>query len=172
MRTTDTHIYFYGSVFSNWYMHSFEYGIQKFNCSEQAFMYHKAMVFKDYECAKLILNSTNPADQKKLGRQVKNYDDAYWNSMRYRIMKQILYSKFYNQKMRKILFDTGTKIIVEASPYDTIWGVGLSENDDRILDEKNWRGQNLLGKALMETRKTMYDDVIYEQINPEFNKYT
>ena len=67
-------------------------------------------------------------------------------------MVNVLKEKFRNPKMRQILLDTGDKTLVEGSPFDKIWGVGIADNDDRILNEANWRGKNLLGKALEEVR--------------------
>lgn len=79
-----------------------------------------------------------------------NYD-RIWSAKRYHAMVQALEAKFTDPELRQILLDTGDRIIVEASPYDRIWGVGLSENDDDLY-AGNWKGQNLLGKALMEVR--------------------
>jgi hypothetical protein len=62
-----------------------------------------------------------------------------------------------NSRLKATLLSTENKIIVEASPYDTIWGIGLYHEDDRVLDEKNWKGMNLLGKALMEVREKLRD---------------
>ena len=70
-------------------------------------------------------------------------------------MVNVLKSKFQIPELKEALLRTGDRIIVEASPYDKIWGVGLEENDPRILNEKNWRGQNLLGKALIEVRQSL-----------------
>ena len=99
-----------------------------------------------------IARATQPDKAKALGRAVQNYDDAVWSSVRYDKMVEVLRAKFKEPFMRDILLRTGDRIIVEASPYDRIWGVGLDVEDTRILDENQWRGQNLLGKALMEVR--------------------
>lgn len=160
MKVTDTHYYFWGGICSNWYTSEFTLWGITFNCSEQAFMYAKAIKFDDAEIATQILHEYEPSRQKKLGRLIKNYDDAIWNEVRYDIMVEILRAKFSNPQkslITKELLATGDRIIVEASPYDKIWGVGLSEEDIRILDERNWKGYNLLGKALMQVRSELQE---------------
>ena len=114
-------------------------------------MMEKANLF-DPSKVEAIAQATQPDKAKALGRAVQNYDDAVWSSIRYDKMVEVLRAKFKEPFMRDILLRTGDRIIVEASPYDRIWGVGLDVEDIRVLDEKNWRGQNLLGKALMDVR--------------------
>lgn len=154
-RITDTHAYFWGSIFSNWYPSKFEYNGIEFLNSEAALMYAKAMIFDDLNHSIEILNTENhdPRKVKKLGRKVVGYDDDLWAENRYELMVDILKSKFsQNPDMLDILLSYEDKTIVEASPYDGIWGVKLHWSDDLILNEANWNGQNLLGLALMEVR--------------------
>jgi len=153
-RITKTHVYFWGdTTFSNWGPSKFRYKGQNFENSEQAFMWEKARVFEDYEIANKILLVDNPSLIKKLGRKVKNFDPAVWDRKSYDIMYEVNMSKYLqNPELKKILLSTGDKTIVEASPYDKVWGVGLHWNDDKILDESNWDGLNLLGKVLVEVR--------------------
>ncbi len=152
-RITDTHVYFWGSVFSNWAEAHFEHDGEIFENSEQAFIWEKALCFKDYEIANKILLINDPKLVKALGRKVKNFDDNIWLKKRYQVMLDVCYAKFQqNPELKKILLSTGNKIIVEASLYDKIWGVGLHWKDDAILDKSNWKGENLLGKILMEVR--------------------
>lgn len=153
MKITEKYVFFWGSEFSNWYQCSFELWGRKFTSSEQALMYKKAVLFNDYESAEKIIELNDPASQKQTGRKVKNYDDKIWSANRYNIMVEILCQKFEDPILRKKLLSTGNRLMVEASPHDTIWGVGLHENDSSILEDKNWKGMNLLGKALMEVRK-------------------
>lgn len=156
-RITDTHIYFWGSELSNWYNCTFNYKGHKFKNSEQAFMWEKAMYFWDNETAQKILNEPNPKKNKLLGRQVKNFKENEWSKISYDIMVNINYCKWSsNTKLKKLLLSTGSKILVEASPFDVIWGIGLHWEDDLVLNESNWRGQNLLGKVLMEVRKRIF----------------
>lgn len=159
---TDEHIFFYGGVFSNWYMSDFtvptRIGIPfpyvNVNCAEQAMMYYKAIFFEDFESANEILCAKHPRVQKRLGREVKNYDDERWSDIRYYIVLEILKRKFdKNPDLSVILLLTGNKKLVEASPTDDIWGIGLALGDDLIYNENEWCGSNLLGKALMEVRE-------------------
>lgn len=153
-RITDTHVYFWGSIFSNWYDVQFEHNNQIFYNSEQAYMYEKAIFFRDFAIADKIYECDSPKEAKALGRQVKNFDSKKWDMESYDIMVDIIFEKFnQNPSLKEILLSTGNKTIVEASPFDKIWGVGLHWDDNRILNEKNWKGKNLLGKALMEVRQ-------------------
>lgn len=153
MYYTDMHVYFWRNKtpFSNFYRRPFTYKGYNLQFSEQGFMLEKAFLF-DPSKVDAIAKATQPDKAKALGRAVQNYDDTVWSSVRYDKIVEVLRAKFKEPFMRDILLRTGDRIIVEASPYDRIWGVGLDVEDTRILDEKNWRGQNLLGKALMEVR--------------------
>lgn len=151
MRVINKKVFFYGSseIFSNWHRCNFRIDNIKFNCSEQAMMYYKAKMFRDYEIADRILRSRNPKDQKQLGREVRNFDENHWNNNREEVMYRILLEKFsQNQDFKKELLKYKDYDFVEASPYDRIWGIGLREDNDLVLDESNWRGLNLLGKCL------------------------
>lgn len=105
-----------------------------------------------------IANARSPAECKALGRSVSEYKDAVWKKLRYNAMRFNLIAKFaQNQNLKDKLLATGDNILVEASPTDCVWGVGLRENDPRIRNPKQWRGQNLLGKCLMEVRAEFID---------------
>lgn len=155
-KTTETHHYFWRSPLGQWSESPFidtETGI-KFNTAEQYMMYKKAELFNDPEVMSLILSTSDPREQKNLGRLVKGYSDEKWNEVCIDIVAHGNYLKFtQNDKHLQILLGTGSRVLVEASPYDKKWGVGLAEDDERILDEKNWKGENFLGKALMKTRE-------------------
>lgn len=157
MRETDTHIFFWGDddVYSNFYRFEFKYKGKTFFCSEQAFMWEKAMLFGDKNIAGQILKSTHPYECKKLGRKVKNYDDKKWGKVREDIWKEILINKFSSEPLKSEILKTKNKILVEASPYDKLYGIGLEVWDDRVLDENNWKGKNLLGKILMGVREDL-----------------
>lgn len=150
---TKTHIYFWGSIFSNFHPIDFIHQNNEFANSEQAFMWRKAVFFKDFDTALKILETTNPQEAKSLGRKVKYYDDIKWNQIREQIMYEVNIDKYENKELQKLLLSTNNLIIVESSPVDKIWGVGLSKEDPRILDENNWKGLNLLGKVLMKVRE-------------------
>ena len=161
---TDDYVFFWSGPFSNWHAAEFYMPVDgagiKMNCSEQAMMYIKAILFKDYESAKEIRKTKDPSRQKALGRAVKNFDAAVWDSQREKISDQFLLRKFYqNEDLKKVLLDTGNRIIVEASPYDKVWGIGMGVNNyPDILDQSKWKGQNLLGKSLMRVRDIIAAD--------------
>ena len=139
--------------FSQWQESYFEVGNIEYSCAEQFMMANKADLFNDFKTLERILNENNPKKIKKLGREIINFDESIWNNNKYSIVINGNYFKFtQNDNMKKILLNTGNKIIVEASPYDKIWGVGLIENDEDIHNPNKWLGENLLGFALMEIR--------------------
>ena len=154
MIETDKYIFFWGGIFSQWYHSNFLINDIKYCCVEQYLMSEKAKIFHDYVMFKKIMDTENPKLHKKYGRQVKNYNDTEWEKIREDIAITGNYAKFsQNRKLYEYLISTENKILVEASPYDIIWGIGLKETDERCLDETKWRGTNLLGKVLMQVRK-------------------
>jgi ribA/ribD-fused uncharacterized protein len=131
-------------------------GIQ-YNCCEQYMMHQKALTFGDTETAELVMKTENPKDQKALGRQVKNFDKAKWDTVSIGIVFKGNYAKFnQNVELGDELLATGNKILVEASPYDTIWGIGMGEKEPGINDPANWKGLNLLGWSIMLVRKELF----------------
>ena len=154
MKETNTHIYFWGTEFSNFYICKFNYEGHEFNNSEQAFMWEKARTFQDDNTADLILQTPKPRESKELGKIVKNFQESVWNNVCYEIMKKVNLAKWsQNPNLETKLLSTGNKILVEGSPEDTIWGVGLKYDDPLILNEKNWKGKNYLGRVLMDIRE-------------------
>lgn len=157
MRETATHYFFYKHEFSQWTKRPMvdKNGLV-YNCAEQYMMYQKAILFNDIESANKIMNSSNPREHKNIGRLVKGYDQEIWDNHKLIFVCDGNILKFsQHQDLKNKLINTTPKILVEASPTDCIWGVGLSENDDKIIDEINWRGKNLLGKALMFVREVL-----------------
>lgn len=160
MKVTDKHVFFWGEWPSNWFKCHFTVNhdgkdLDFFN-SEQYFMWIKAITFGDEETAEKILKKgKNPKTAKALGREVKNYDDKVWNEKRYQVMVDAnLYKYSQNEELKELLLNPELegKHYVEASKFDTIWGIGLTEDNPLVDDEKNWLGTNLLGKALDEVR--------------------
>ena len=152
-------IYFYSHnkeyrCFSNFYPASFPVQGVTFKSSEQYFMYQKALIMGDRATANLILSANTPAEAKKLGRSIKPWNQNLWDQHKYLVMVDALTYKFSaNQDQLKILLDTKDAVLAEASPFDKIWGIGLSMDDaERGLP---WRGENLLGKALMQARDVL-----------------
>ena len=159
---TDKYVFFFGHkensllthYFSQWYKCNFTNSNgTEFSSAEQYMMYKKALLFGDKEIAQKIINSDDPAEVKALGRKVKNYSESKWNEYKYKIVVRGNKLKFsQNKKLLKRLLETGNKLLVEASPYDKIWGIGLTAIDACKIPQNKWPGQNLLGLALGEVR--------------------
>ncbi len=141
------------SPFSQWYRCSFEVDGRRFNCAEQFMMHGKALLFDDAETAAKILTADHPRDHKALGRKVKGFDDTAWKRERETIVMTGNRAKFtQNAELKRQLLATKGTTLVEASPYDKIWGIGLGAEDPRAQDPTQWKGQNLLGKILTALR--------------------
>ncbi|OCA71819.1 hypothetical protein BBH99_13715 [Chryseobacterium contaminans] len=141
------------SCFSQWFTGKFEENGIVYKTAEHYMMAGKARLFNDTEILEKILQAPSPNQAKTLGRKVKNFDPKLWNDHKYEIVKQGNLLKFsQNNKYKDFLLSTGDKILVEASPYDTIWGIGMLETDSRAENPLLWNGENLLGFALMEVR--------------------
>lgn len=137
---------------SNWYQSNFNIEKVEFCNVEQYLMYQKALCFKDEIMAVKILNNKNPKEIKTLGRQVKNYNDVEWDKIRYNVLKIALKAKFtQNELLLSKLKQTNNSVLVEASPYDKIWGIGMDVNHE-YKDYTKWQGTNLLGWALTEIK--------------------
>ncbi|HLC78076.1 MAG TPA: NADAR family protein [Candidatus Nanoarchaeia archaeon] len=151
---SEKYTFFWDGVFSQWYPSFFKLEDRRFNCAEQYMMYQKAITFGDKDSSDRIMDCANPSIQKKMGKLVKGYDEEVWKGIREEIVYTGNYEKFrQNLKLYEELKATKGTVLVEASPYDLIWGVGLAEDDPRILNRRNWRGQNLLGKILTKLRE-------------------
>lgn len=139
--------------FSQWFEASFQVDGQTYLTAEHFMMAEKARLFDDQETRTSILAARTPAEAKKLGRGVKGFDDALWEQGRFDIVVRANNAKFsQNRALRDYLLNTGDRVLVEASPVDRIWGIGLAANDERALEPRAWCGLNLLGFALMEVR--------------------
>jgi ribA/ribD-fused uncharacterized protein len=141
------------SPFSQWYRCTFAVEGKTFGCAEQYMMYGKAQLFGDAEIAAEILAADHPRQHKALGRKVKRFDDAVWRRQREAIVRTGNHAKFtQNPELHALLVATRGTTLVEASPYDKIWGIGLAASDPRATDATRWKGQNLLGKILTALR--------------------
>lgn len=121
-------------------------------------MCQKAKCFRDEVIEKQILETNDVAEIKSLGRKVSGYDDRIWSGMRQIIVYEGLLAKFsQNKGLKENLLDTGDSVLAECAVRDCIWGIGLSMNDPRRLDQKQWKGQNLLGYSLMLVRDNVKD---------------
>jgi len=146
------------SCFSNWHPVSYDCGDQTFNCSEQGMMWEKAMLFNDLKIAREIMN--RPVNDQKgiknLGRRVHEFDENVWEKNRIEIVHRHLRAKFsQNRHLYAELMGTRDTLLVEASPYDRIWGIGMNENEAKVTPESQWKGLNLLGKLLTLVREEL-----------------
>lgn len=141
---------------SNWYLSEFVIDNQKFTSMEQYMMYKKAVCFGDKDMANKILATDDVAEIKAFGRLVANYNESYWNGVRQIVVFEGLTAKFsQNEDLKAKLKATDNSILAECAVKDRIWGIGLSMNDlDRFQIDK-WKGQNLLGYALMMVRERL-----------------
>lgn len=148
------------SPFSQWHPAVFEIEGIRFTCAEQYMMYRKAKLFQDEEIAAKILTARTPREQKELGRAVRHFDCDEWERNCKRFVYDGNYAKFtQNQHLLEKLLATQGTTLVEASPTDRIWGVGLREDDPRIRNRTTWRGTNWLGEILTQVR----DDLLSER---------
>lgn len=153
MRETEKHLFFWGGFLSQWQLCEFIIKEITFNCVEQYFMWQKAKTFGDEEIARMILEAEHPKVQKKLGRSVHGFNQEKWDELKQGIALIGNWAKFsHNEELGIQLLGTGGKELVEASPYDKIWGIGMPIDDPAINDPANWQGLNLLGRTLMITR--------------------
>ncbi|SFC74662.1 hypothetical protein SAMN05660479_02354 [Microbulbifer thermotolerans] len=141
------------ACFSQWYESSFEIDGVRFLTAEHFMMAKKAELFDDIKSYNKIISSKNPGEAKRLGREVKGFDESVWIDQRFEIVVQANFAKFsQNEDLKSFLLATGNRVLVEASPVDRIWGIGLSADDEAAENPNRWRGLNLLGFALMEVR--------------------
>lgn len=153
---TDSHHFFWSGPFSQWQTCTIRLGGHDFNCAEQAMMHAKALLFGDAETAAAILAATEPGRQKALGRQVRGFDDATWDAAKAAIVTRITLEKFrQNKGLRRKLFQAAPLPLVEASPLDTVWGIGLDAEHARRTPPAEWPGKNLLGRILTGARATL-----------------
>ncbi|EHS55589.1 NADAR family protein [Paenibacillus sp. Aloe-11] len=142
------------SPFSQWYPSDFVVDGLAFNCAEQYMMFKKAQLFWDEEAARKIMLATTPREQKARGRSVRGFDQSLWEANCRQFVYDGNYAKFtQNPNLLKYLLKTKGTTLVEASPTDTIWGVGLAESDARINSRRSWRGTNWLGEILTNLRE-------------------
>jgi ribA/ribD-fused uncharacterized protein len=139
--------------FSQWFESPFTVDNITYKTAEHWMMAHKALMFGDKTVFDKIINCDKPGEAKELGRQVLGYDDHIWNEKKFDIVKLGNIHKFnQHPEFADYLLKTENRILVESSPVDTIWGIGLSQDSKDIENIYAWRGQNLLGFALMATR--------------------
>lgn len=144
------------SCLSQWWLCEFVVDDILYKSAEHWMMAEKARLFQDKEILGKIINSDSPGEAKKLGRQIRNFEAKKWNDHRYEIVKQGNRFKFeQNTEMKTFLLKTKNRVLVEASPVDPIWGIGLAKENKKVNFPNQWKGLNLLGFALMEVREEL-----------------
>jgi ribA/ribD-fused uncharacterized protein len=144
------------AVFSQWWACRFEADGVSYTSAEQRMMAEKARLFGDEATLAQILANDDPGICKGLGRKISGYDDAAWAAVRFGVVVGTNISKFgQNPALRAYLLASGNDILVEASPVDGIWGIGLAAGDPRVFNAREWQGENLLGFALVAARAAL-----------------
>lgn len=161
--TNEKFTFFWNGPFSQWHLCDFTVNGFKYNCAEQYMMAMKANIFNDLVMLKNIMEASHPKEQKKFGRSVRGFDADIWNTVARDIVYRGNSAKFsQNPELCKLLISTEGTTLVEASPYDKVWGIGLSEDDPRAQDRSQWLGLNWLGETLTELRNNMIAASILE----------
>ncbi|CAM9516048.1 unnamed protein product [Ectocarpus sp. 4 AP-2014] len=165
VRTTEGMVLFWKepACFVQWTPCSFELDGERYCNAEQWMMASKARLFNDRTALQQIMATADPRRQKALGRQVRGFDPAVWDKTGYEVVVRGNLAKFkQNPGFRDELLATGDRILAEASPYDSEWGIGLSANDADALIQARWPGRNKLGEALMDVRSQLRDEAYDE----------
>lgn len=147
------------SCFSQWWEREFTVDGVVYSSAEHWMMAEKAELFDDPDTKQLILQAKTPGEAKKLGRKVKNFNPEKWDSEKYSIVMNGNLHKFQQDlDLKEYLLSTNSRVLVEASPVDPIWGIGLAADNEAALHPIRWKGQNLLGFALMEVRDILKNE--------------
>ena len=148
------------SCFSQWCPAAFEVGEHRYATAEHYMMAQKALLFGDEAVFERVLQAAHPKEVKALGRQVRHYQQDVWEAQRFAIVKAANIAKFsQHADLQAFLLATGKQVLVEASPVDTIWGIGLAADHAHATQPPKWRGLNLLGFALMQVRAQLHNTV-------------
>lgn len=147
------------SCFSQWWEGEFSVDGVLYSSAEHWMMAKKAELFEDLEALQKILKASSPGEAKSIGRKVKNFDPKEWDKEKYEIVINGNLHKFQqNNALKEFLQNTGNRVLVEASPVDPIWGIGLAADNEAVHDPRRWKGENLLGFALMEVRDKLNNE--------------
>lgn len=144
------------SCFSQWYESPFEFNQIVYPTAEHYMMAEKARLFEDRESLRQIIAAKNPGEAKRLGRGIQGFDDSHWVEHRLQIVIEGNLAKFgQHPALKEYLINTQNRVLVEASPQDRIWGIGLAVDHPAAENPNLWKGLNLLGFALMEVRERL-----------------
>ncbi|WP_020659475.1 NADAR family protein [Amycolatopsis benzoatilytica] len=145
---------------SQWWPAPFVLDCRTFATAEHYMMWRKALLFGDEATAGQILAAGHPQQAKEFGRGVPGFDQGRWEERREEIVLTGSIAKFgQHPELRRFLLNTGQRVLVEASPVDPVWGIGLAADDPAVEDPARWRGLNLLGFALMRAREALTEPV-------------
>lgn len=141
------------ACFSQWFEAGFDVDGRHYRTAEHYMMAEKARLFGDSLAFDRVLACPTPGSAKAVGREIVGFDECIWLEHRFQIVVDANFAKFtQNHALGEFLANTGDRVLVEASPVDAIWGIGLAADDPRAADPLAWNGLNLLGFALMEVR--------------------
>ncbi|GHF21285.1 NADAR family protein [Streptomyces werraensis] len=144
------------SCLSQWWPSPFTVDGVEYATAEHWMMAAKARLFDDTEGERRVLAAGHPSEAKKAGRLVRGFDEEIWRRERFGIVVEGSVHKFAaHGELRSFLLNTGDRVLVEASPVDRVWGIGLAADAEAANDPNRWRGPNLLGFALMEARRRL-----------------
>jgi ribA/ribD-fused uncharacterized protein len=161
--TKEAFTFFWHGPFSQWHASPFTIDGVAYSCAEQYMMAEKARLFRDEEALAEILATSSPKRQKQLGRQVRGFHESTWTNQAREIVYRGNWAKFtQNADLKALLLATAGTTLVEASPVDRIWGIGLAEDDPEAWDRRTWRGRNWLGVVLTRVRDAMLAEAAAE----------
>lgn len=147
------------SCLSQWYPSAFTLDGIHYATAEHFMMAGKARLFDDAEALERILAARTPNEVKAIGRQIRGFDEARWRESRQAIVFEGNLGKFSQDlELARYLLDTAPRVLVEASPVDLVWRIGLAEGDSNVRTPATWRGLNLLGFALMQVRERLLNE--------------
>ncbi|MCK4501037.1 NADAR family protein [Candidatus Babeliales bacterium] len=166
-QTNEKFTFFWDGPFSQWCESKFYSEGIEYNCAEQFMMAHKAELFADHNAVTAILATKDPVEQKRIGRSIEGYSDELWHGLRgngrpycWNVVRLGNRLKFeQHEGLMKELLKTAGTTLVEASPVDTIWGIGLKASDPLAQNRATWRGKNWLGEVLTDVRETLLHDL-------------
>jgi ribA/ribD-fused uncharacterized protein len=144
------------SCLSQWWPASFVVDATTYGSAEHWMMAGKSRIFGDEQTREQILAARTPGEAKKLGRLVRGFDEQAWAAARFDLVVEGSVAKFgQHPDLLRYLLGTSNRVLVEASPLDRVWGIGLASTEQHATDPERWRGLNLLGFALMEARSRL-----------------
>ncbi len=144
------------SCFSQWWVAPFEVGGVVYQTAEHWMMAGKARLFGDEVAAAKVLTAATPSAAKRAGRLVRNFVPEVWDKHKFEVVVAGNWHKFsQHTALKEFLLTTGDQVLIEASPTDKIWGIGMASDHIAARNPAKWNGENLLGFALMEVREKL-----------------